>query len=102
MKKPCKHYTAVEEVAILRHHLIEHVPVSDLSDQYHIQPSMFYNWQKQFFENGVVAFEQPRSAPEKHQEQRIATLQDKLQHKNEVVAELLEEHVKLKKELGEL
>ena len=60
------------------------------------------NWQKQFFENGAAAFEQTRSAPEKHQERRIAALQDKLQRKNEVVAELLEEHVKLKKVLGEL
>ena len=58
MQKPRKHYAAVEKVAILRCHLIECVPVSDLCDQYHIQPSMFYNWQKQFFENGAVAFEQ--------------------------------------------
>ena len=102
MSKPRKHYTAVEKVVILRCHLIERVPVSDLCDQYRIQPSMFYNWQKQFFENGAAAFEQPRSAPEKHQERRIAALQDKLHRKNEVVAELLEEHVKLKKVLGEL
>jgi putative transposase len=32
--------------------------VSNLCDQYHIQPSMFYNWQKQFFENRAAAFEQ--------------------------------------------
>jgi transposase len=76
--------------------------VSDLCDQYHIQPSVFYNWQKQFFENGAAAFEQVRSAPEKHQERTIAALRDKIQRKNEVVAELMEEHVKLKKELGEL
>jgi transposase len=97
MTKPRKHYSAVEKVAILRRHLLAHVPMSDLCDQYRIQPSMFYNWQKQFFENGAAAFDQPRSAPEKHQERRIAALQDKLQRTNEVVAELLEEHVKLKK-----
>jgi len=102
MSKPRKHYTAAEKVAILRRHLIERVPVSDLCDQYRIQPSMFYNWQKQFFENGASAFEQTRSAPEKNQERKIAALQDRLQRKNEVVAELLEEHVKLKKVLGEL
>jgi transposase-like protein len=102
MNKPRKHYTAVEKVAILRHHLIERVPVSDVCDQYKIQPSMFYNWQKQFFENGAAAFEQTRSALENHQDRRIAALQDKLQRKNEVVAELLKEHVKLKKVLGEL
>ena len=43
MTKPRKHYSAVEKVTILRRHLIEGVPVSDLCDQYHIQPSMFYN-----------------------------------------------------------
>ena len=104
MNKPRKHYTAVEKVAILRRHLIERVPVSDLCDQYGIQPSMFYNWQKQFFENGAVAFEQSRSAPEKHQERRIAALQDKLRALQErgFVAELLEEHAKLAKVLGEL
>src|SRR5262249_38707979 len=46
-------------------HLIERVPVSDVCDQYKIQPSMLYNWQKQFFENGAAAFEQTRSAPAK-------------------------------------
>jgi transposase len=76
MKTPRKHYTAVEKVAILRRHLLERLPVSDLCDQYHIQPSMFHNWQKQFFVNGAAAFEQPRSAPEKQQERRIAALQD--------------------------
>jgi transposase len=53
--------------------LLERVPVSDLCEQYHIQPSMIYNcWQKRFFENGVAAFEQPRSALEKYKERRIA------------------------------
>ena len=71
--------------------------MSALCDQYHIQPSMFHNWQKHFLKNGAAAFEQTRSVPEKHQERRIVALQDKLQRKNEIVAELLEEHVKLKK-----
>jgi transposase len=102
MEKPRKHYSAVEKVAILRRHLVERVPVSDLCDQYHIQPSMFYNWQKQFFENGAAAFEQTRSAPKRQQERTIAALQEKMQRKNEVVFELMEEHVKLKKVLGEL
>jgi len=102
MKKPCKHFSAVEKVAILRRHLFERVPVSDLCDQYRIQPSMFYNWQKQFFENGIAAFEQPRSVPEKHQERRIAALQVKLHRKNAVVAQLLEEHVRFLKVLGKV
>lgn len=55
MPKDCKHYTAEEKVAILRRHLIDHVPVSQLCDAYHLQPTVFYRWQKQFFENGAAA-----------------------------------------------
>ena len=102
MRKPRKNYTPVEKVAILRRHLIDHVPVSDLCDEHQLSPTLFDLWQKQFFENGPVAFERKNAAPQGHLQRTIAALRDKLQRKNEVVAELMEEHIKLKKELGEL
>jgi len=102
MRKPRKNYTPVEKVAILRRHLIDHVPVSDLCDEHQLSVTLFYAWQKQFFENGPAAFERKGKAPHGHLQQTIAALRDKLQRKNEVVAELMEEHIKLKKELGEL
>ncbi len=49
MRKPHKNYTPVEKVAILRRHLIDRVPVSDLCDEYQLSPTLFYLWQKQFF-----------------------------------------------------
>ena len=102
MRKPRKHYTPVEKVALLRRHLIDRVPVSDLCDEHQLSPTLFYAWQKQFFENGPVAFERKNAAPESQNLRLISALRDKLQRKNEVVAELMEEHIKLKKELGEL
>ena len=48
---------APEKVAILRRHLLDRVPVSDLCDEYQLQPTLFYAWQKLFFENGASAFE---------------------------------------------
>ena len=102
MRKPRKNYTPVEKVAILRRHLIDHVPVSDLCDEHQLSPTLFYTWQKQFFENGPAAFERKSPASDGHLQRTIAALRDKLQRKNEVVAELMEEHIKLKKELGEL
>src|SRR5579884_2413626 len=47
-----RQYTAEEKVAILRRHLIEKVTVPDLCDEYHLHPSVFYRWLKQFFETG--------------------------------------------------
>jgi hypothetical protein len=61
-------------------------------------------WQKQFFENGAAAFEDTakrRKAQADAKDRRIAALEDKLRRKNEVLAELTEEHGQLKKELGE-
>jgi transposase len=102
MRKPRKNYTPVEKVAILRRHLIDRVPISDLCDQHQLSPTLFYLWQKQFFENGPAAFERKNASPESQHLRTIAALRDKLQRKNEVVAELMEEHIQLKKELGEL
>ena len=102
MRKPRKRYTPVEKVAILRRHLIDRVAVSDLCDEYQLQPTLFYTWQKQFFENGATAFERKNATPGAEYLRMIAALQAKLQRKNEVVAELMEEHVQLKKERGVL
>ena len=102
MRKSRKNYTPVEKVAILRRHLIDQVPVSDRCDEYQLQPTLFYAWQKLFFENGSAAFERKNASPESQHLRTIAALRDKLQRKNEVVAELMEEHLQLKKELGEL
>ena len=46
MTESRKQFTAEQKVAILRRHLIEHTAVSDLCDEYHIQPSMFYRWHR--------------------------------------------------------
>jgi len=103
MNKPRRHFPGPERVAILKRHLVEKVPVSDLCDELDIGPSLFYRWQKEFFENGHAAFENNRKskAVEDAKQRRIEQLEAKLQRKNEVLSELMEEHTKLKKELGE-
>ncbi len=63
MKKQGKHYTPEEKVAILRRRLLEQVPTSELCDQQGLQPTVFYRWQKEFFENGAAAF-QPKARPQ--------------------------------------
>ena len=101
MKKQRKHYTPDEKLAILRRHLLEQVPISELCDTHGLQPTVFYRWQNEFFENGAAAF-QPKARPNHSAEQeRIACL-EKIQTKDEVLAELVAEHVALKKALGEL
>jgi len=102
MRKKRKNYTAQEKVVILKRHLVDQIPVSDICDEYHLQPTVFYRWQKEFFENGAAAFEKNNSRQKKAEKQRIEKLEAKLQTKNEVLSELMEEHIQLKKDLGEL
>ena len=66
------------------------------------QPNIFYIWQKQFFENGATAFTSDKRSQKRVEESKIQQLEAKLVRKHEVLSELLEEHIKLKKELGEL
>ena len=100
-----KYLTPEQKISILRRHFVEKVPVSDLCDEFGIHPTQFYAWQKQLFENAAPIFERrANSANERRQKdvqvKKIAELEAKLHRKNEVVAELLEEHVQLKKALG--
>jgi transposase len=99
MKEQRKHYTPEEKVAILRRHLVEKVPISELCDKQGLQPTVFYRWQKELFENGAAAF-QPKARPNHSAEQeRIDYLEKKIQTKDEVLAELMAEHVAPKKRL---
>jgi transposase-like protein len=101
MEKQRKHLTAADKVKLLRRHLVEKVPVSQVCEEAGIQPTQFYKWQQIFFENGAAAFERPGRPQSSAHEQRIAYLESKLHRKDEVLAELMEEHVALKKTLGE-
>ena len=102
MKKQRKHYTPEEKVAILRRHLLEKVPISELCDKQGLQPTVFYRWQKEFFENGASAFEQKGRPNHSAEQEQITYLKKKIQTKDEVLAELMAEHVALKKDIGEL
>jgi transposase len=104
MNKPRRHFQDHEKVAILKRHLIDKVPVSDLCDELDLYPNQFYDWLKKFFENGHLAFANGRKtkAVEDANVEKIQKLEAKLTRKNEVMAELMEAHTQLKKDLGEL
>ena len=104
MPRQRRHFSPEQKVALLRLHLLEKKPVSDICQEHNLAVNLFYLWQKQLFDNGTAAFDNAgkrRKADQDAKDRTIAALQDKLQRKNEVLAELMEAHVQLKKELGE-
>ena len=104
MSKPRRHFAGTEKVAILKRHLLDKIPVSDLCDEFDLYPTQFYAWLKDFFENGHAAFDNGRKskAVDNAKDQKIEKLEAKLQRKDAILAELMEEHVTLKKSLGEV
>ena len=101
MSRKRKNYTPEEKVRILKEHLVNGVAVSELCEQHHLQPTVFYRWQRQLFEQGAAAFQSNPSREASQLKQKIEQLEEKVAKKNEVLGELMEDHIALKKSLGE-
>ena len=93
-------FTAAEKVAIVREALLERKPVSEVCERYQIQPSQFYQWQKQLFEYGAAAFGHDADRDAGRLAKQVEWLQTRLSRKDAVIAEISEEYVLLKKRMG--
>ena len=104
MRQSRRHFSASQKAQIVRRHLSGKEPVSKLADEFGVQPSQIHTWVKQVLDQAERALERPAGRPpriEQLQAKLVEKLETKLVKKNEVIAELMQEHVQLKKELGE-
>jgi transposase len=117
-KRARRQFLAERKAEVVRRHVADKVPVSDLADELQVQPTQIHLWIKQVLDQAEAAFAKApggkRRAPSE-QDRRVAQLEAtiakkdaviaqrdaKLAQKNEVISELMQEHVQLKKELGE-
>ena len=53
MRKNRTSYTAQEKVIILRKHLLEKIPISDICEQYELRPTVFYRWNTLFHRKSI-------------------------------------------------
>lgn len=99
-----RHFSGEEKVKILKRHLLGKEEVSDICDELELNPNQFYRWQKEFFENGSSAFEphgKREEAKLRKLEGKVEALELRIRHKDNVIAEITEDYVKLKKNFGE-
>jgi transposase-like protein len=104
MRQSRRHFSTSQKAQIVRRHVSGKEPVSNLADEFGLQPSQIHTWVKQVLDQAERAFEHATGQPpriEQIKDRKIEHLQAKLAQKNEVIAELMEDHVKLKKELGD-
>ena len=93
-----KRYTAEEKIKILREVIEDGKQISQVAEQYGLHPNNIFNWRKQLFEGGIQTFQIKRSDISGKAEVRKTTaLEEKIKQKDEVIAELAEELLGLKK-----
>lgn len=104
MSKKNKSWSLEDKLAILKEHFIEGKPVSEICDTKKLAPSLFYTWRETLFSSGFNADDKRKQRQEQNQikllESKLADYEAKIALKNEVIAELLEAHTKVKKSFG--
>lgn len=103
MSRKRRSFTPADKAAAVRKHLVDKVPVSQIAEQLKVQPTLIHNWINAVLVQAERAFEPPRGAKpvEDKRDRQISQLREKLVTKNEVIAELMEENIRSKKENGE-
>ncbi len=104
MRKKRRSFTAPQKAEAVRKHLKDRIPVSQIADEMDVQPTMIHNWINSVLSQAEHLFESPRAAKAEASKQDAALqkLREKLDSKNEVIAELMEENIRSKKANGEL
>ena len=102
-KRSRRHHTAEQKAELLRQHVVDKKPVSEICNEAKIQPSLFYTWQRELLAGAPSVFTNGRRSPsrEKQLEEKVSRLEARVAHKDRIIAEVTEEYVTLKKELGE-
>ncbi|MBD3225429.1 MAG: transposase [Caldithrix sp.] len=90
-------FSAEQKVRILREHLDNQVPVSELCERYGIQPNSFYTWKKKLFEGALQTF---NSQPARKNNSAIEKLEKKLQDRDSLISTLVSENIQFKKNLN--
>jgi transposase-like protein len=95
-----KRYSPEKRAIILKQHLLEKKALSDVCDENGIHPTMYYRWLKELLINAAYAFGKGKDKECQEWKNKALELEKKLIRKNEVLSELMEEHITLKKNLG--
>lgn len=100
--KAKKRYTSEEKTMILREHLENRAPISDLAEQYNIHPNAVYKWKKQLFEAAPDIFSgknKEQSRKQTNDEKQIEELKKTLSIRESLIADLAEDNIALKKNI---
>jgi transposase-like protein len=102
MKRKQRKINAEQKVIILRELLENDRSVSQLSEEYGVNPNLIYRWKKQLFEEAVEIFKPKSNKDETKKDREIKKLKEQLTKKETAISYLLNDNIALKKNLGEI
>lgn len=105
-KRTRRQFSSEDKARAVKRHVVGGEAVSAVCEDLGIAPNLFYRWQKELFDHAAAAFEvkgrgQRGDGKTRKLEQANEKLRAKLAHKDNVIAEITEDYVRLKKNLGE-
>ena len=99
-RRPLRRFSDVQKTKAALSHVQDGVPVFQVCEDLGINPNQYYEWQKQAFSSLSRVFSRDAIRQERSHQHEVDKLKLKLSQKDEVIAELLTEHIALKKRLG--
>lgn len=97
MAEKRKHISAEKKVEILREHLDNKRPISELAEKYGVHPNIISRWKKQMFEGALETFTRKQEKSKKPLERKIEQLEETVQKRDSAIAWLTQENIDLKK-----
>ena len=95
-RRPRRRFSDVQKTKAVLAHVQDGVPVSQVCENLGIHPNQYYEWQKQAFSSLPHVFSKVAIQQERSHQREVDNLKSKLSQKDEVIAELLTEHIALK------
>lgn len=109
MSRTRRMFDSTQKANAVRRHLKDGVPVSELAKELDVQPSQIHQWVSTVLTQAESSFEKSSKkgkssvqSLEKRLARKIDQLEQRLVNRNEVIAELMEENLKVKKDNGGL
>jgi transposase-like protein len=105
LRKAQKNYSPQEKVQYLRRVLLEKSPLSTMCEEGGMAPTVYYRWQSKLFAEGWKLFDKNQGEAAQRgsvENQKIEALERKVRQREEALAELMAEHISLKKASGGL
>jgi len=98
MKKEKRTYSPEFKVRLLREHFENQIPAGKICEDNNLHPNVFYMWKKELFSGALKTFS--KESTKGSDLEKMARMEQKLNERNSLISEIVEDNLRLKKKLS--